>query len=561
MRRLTVDLTAALSAALLLSLIFFPAASAQTGVAISLRNGTTNPANCSASGANVYYNRTSGSETLNLCNAAGSLFALASVASTVPTTRTISTTAPLGGGGDLSADRTFTCTLCLTSAANSIVLGNIAQIATNTILGNSTNAAANISALSIGSCSSSASALIWTTNTGFGCNTIIAASTVTTNANLTGPITSVGNATSVAAQTGTGSTFVMQASPTLTTPNIGAAAGTVLTLTNSSGGGTFVGATSGTNAQYLQLQNTSGAFILGVDSSVGGNLFVTGTAAYETVLTTQTATGLTLAPALTKRFRFSGTDFAALSIGNTITPGQTGGIVGTTTNNEAQAGSFGQFITARCPGPATTATITVTIASPAVVTWTSHPFSGTSPRFDACPVVFTTGGALPTGITAATNYWVIPTTISGNNFSIATSVANAIAGTAVNTSGTQSGTHTGTAGTVLSTGATKDVTGLALTAGDWDCSGAVDFQFGSTTSYTNLVGSISTTAATLGGQDTGFDYETAATIPTATADVTWPISDVRQLLSGTTNVFLVTQATFTASTLKTYGSIRCRRVR
>ncbi len=40
------------------------------------------------------------------------------------------------------------------------------------------------------------------------------AATVTTNANLTGPITSVGNATSVASQTGTGSTFVMSASPT-----------------------------------------------------------------------------------------------------------------------------------------------------------------------------------------------------------------------------------------------------------------------------------------------------------------------------------------------------------
>lgn len=47
-----------------------------------------------------------------------------------------------------------------------------------------------------------------------------------TNANLTGPITSVGNATAVAAQTGTGSTFVMQTSPTLTTPTIGAATAT-----------------------------------------------------------------------------------------------------------------------------------------------------------------------------------------------------------------------------------------------------------------------------------------------------------------------------------------------
>jgi hypothetical protein len=39
--------------------------------------------------------------------------------------------------------------------------------------------------------------------------------------NLTGPITSVGPATSVAAQTGTGSTFVMNTSPTLVTPILG----------------------------------------------------------------------------------------------------------------------------------------------------------------------------------------------------------------------------------------------------------------------------------------------------------------------------------------------------
>ena len=50
--------------------------------------------------------------------------------------------------------------------------------------------------------------------------------------NLTGPITSVGNATSIASQTGTGSTFVVQNTPTLTTPNIGAATGTSLTITD-----------------------------------------------------------------------------------------------------------------------------------------------------------------------------------------------------------------------------------------------------------------------------------------------------------------------------------------
>jgi len=71
------------------------------------------------------------------------------------------------------------------------------------------------------------------------------ATTVVTNANLTGPITSTGNATAVAAQTGTGSTFVMQTSPTLTTPNIGAATGTSLAATSGIAVGGATVATSG----------------------------------------------------------------------------------------------------------------------------------------------------------------------------------------------------------------------------------------------------------------------------------------------------------------------------
>lgn len=64
------------------------------------------------------------------------------------------------------------------------------------------------------------------TNTGDQTNISGNAATVTTNANLTGPITSVGNATSVASQTGTGSTFVMDTSPTLVTPTLGDATAT-----------------------------------------------------------------------------------------------------------------------------------------------------------------------------------------------------------------------------------------------------------------------------------------------------------------------------------------------
>lgn len=80
----------------------------------------------------------------------------------------------------------------------------------------------------------------------------------------------------------------------------------------------------------------------------------------------------------------------------------------------------------------TASTVTVTIASPGVFTLTAHQFSiGT-------PVYFSTTGALPTGITAGTTYYVIAAGLTANAFEVSTQVN----GTAVNTSGTQSGTHT-----------------------------------------------------------------------------------------------------------------------
>lgn len=86
------------------------------------------------------------------------------------------------------------------------------------------------------------------------------------------------------------------------------------------------------------------------------------------------------------------------------------------------------------------ATVTMTIASPCVVTWTTHGLAvGTRVRF-------TTTNTLPTGIVAGTDYFVSSTgQPSTNEFRVSTSLANALAGINVNTSGTQSGTHTGRA--------------------------------------------------------------------------------------------------------------------
>jgi len=81
-----------------------------------------------------------------------------------------------------------------------------------------------------------------------------------------------------------------------------------------------------------------------------------------------------------------------------------------------------------------TGTATMTIATPCVVTWTAHGLTSGQ------RVQFTTTGALPTGVTANTNYWV--TVVDANTFRLSTSLVNAQAATFVATSGSQSGTHT-----------------------------------------------------------------------------------------------------------------------
>lgn len=76
-------------------------------------------------------------------------------------------------------------------------------------------------------------------------------------------------------------------------------------------------------------------------------------------------------------------------------------------------------------------TITVSIASPAAVVWTANGL------WEGDPVKFTTTGALPTGLTAGTIYYVLNAGTNGFNLSATPG------GAAINTSGSQSGVHTG----------------------------------------------------------------------------------------------------------------------
>lgn len=80
----------------------------------------------------------------------------------------------------------------------------------------------------------------------------------------------------------------------------------------------------------------------------------------------------------------------------------------------------------------TSGNVTLTIASPCVVSQTAHGLKTDS------KITFSTTGALPTGITTGVTYYIIATGLTADAFQFSATLG----GSAVNTSGSQSGTHT-----------------------------------------------------------------------------------------------------------------------
>jgi hypothetical protein len=104
-------------------------------------------------------------------------------------------------------------------------------------------------------------------------------------------------------------------------------------------------------------------------------------------------------------------------------------------------------------GQGSQAACTISIASPAVVTQANTYVGGET-------VFFMTTGALPTGLTALTPYYVLTSGLSSSAFSVSATRG----GAAVNTSGTQSGSQTcGKAKSAVVTGPLVIATGATLT--------------------------------------------------------------------------------------------------
>lgn len=144
------------------------------------------------------------------------------------------------------------------------------------------------------------------------------AATVTTNANLTGPITSVGNTTSIASQTGTGTKFVVDTSPTLVTPLLGTP--TSGTLTNCTGlpiAGLVASTSTAIGVGSIELGHATDATISRVSAGViaveGVNVLTTAGGTLTGSITLGENTGIALDPAGSADGKWSGTTITGVS--------------------------------------------------------------------------------------------------------------------------------------------------------------------------------------------------------------------------------------------------------
>lgn len=111
----------------------------------------------------------------------------------------------------------------------------------------------------------------------------------------------------------------------------------------------------------------------------------------------------------------------------------------------------------------------------------------------------------------------------------------------------------------LTSGTALTVTGVNLTAGDWDVSGDVAFNLIGITTLTNIAVAISVTTNTMPGVDGG-ETLLATTFTTGQTQVLHtPL--VRATLNANTPYYLVARSAFAVSSNSVSGMIRARRVR
>lgn len=241
-------------------------------------------------------------------------------------------------------------------------------------------------------------------------------------------------------------------------------------------------------------------------------------------------------------------------------------IQGTNTNDSAASGYVGELLEIS-NGNAVSATVTITIASPAVITMSSGNLISTTGGANGCVVtIFTTTGALPTGLTASTNYWA--KAIDSTTYNVATTADNCLANTFITTTGSQSGTHTGITNAIPMTTATAfNASALQLSPGDWDVYGIASISGDATTTVSGVLTSVSLTSATLNQTSTCYfklpSFGTA-TVFSASGSFSTTSGPCRVSVAAasTQNIYLIPFATFAVSTAQSSRTaLRARRAR
>jgi len=114
----------------------------------------------------------------------------------------------------------------------------------------------------------------------------------------------------------------------------------------------------------------------------------------------------------------------------------------------------------------------------------------------------------------------------------------------------------------ITSNSNTDILSISLTAGDWDVSAMVGFNFAGTTNVTNIISWVSSTSATL-----PLAYQTTRGFIASGGEVnssgiaSYPINTRRFSLSGTTTIYMSARVSFSVSTVTGFGSLSARRVR
>ncbi|AQW32724.1 hypothetical protein ACJBUE_22445 (plasmid) [Ralstonia syzygii subsp. celebesensis] len=172
--------------------------------------------------------------------------------------------------------------------------GSLSPIAANSLLGNATGSSASPAAVPVPSCSTSSSALRWTSASGFNCNTAINASTLG-SATFAAP-GAIGSTTP-----GSGAFTTLS---TTSTATLSAISTSTATISGGTINGTSVGATTASTGRFTTVQATS-----------------------------------------------------------LITPSSTSGIVGTSTNDNAVSGSWGEYASNSTSGTSLTSSTSANCTS------------------------------------------------------------------------------------------------------------------------------------------------------------------------------------------------------